>query len=39
MVRKLTGDGNGFALKVIFRILKVARCGKYKNTKLFLILL
>ena len=29
MVRKLNGGGNGFAHKVIFRISKVATCGKY----------
>ena len=26
---KLTGDGNGFAYKVIFKISKLATCGKY----------
>ena len=34
MVRKLTGDGYGFAYKVIFRISKVATCGKYTEGRM-----
>ena len=34
MVRKLSGDGNGFAYKIIFRISRVATFGKYTELRM-----